>query len=291
MRESVIKWRNEETEENGRELWYWLRWWIRSSEIERRTENSPSVGEIGWREGNIWHPIPLVPQFPLAHPPQYEFSASRLRDGEWETIVGTQIEGFTRWSMDIVLGENIHLHTYVRSNRTNEIAELFVASALSLPKDLGVDVRSLRQVSRTGFDVYASLTILEDRASTVHYFAYPLRPNGSVLDPPGFWSLCPYPSRSERHLQADDAELCFHVGSILHYQSINDRILSVLQNLESHSFLPVPHITYASDPPFASITEVSHQRSPSPTIAMHPKKRFCDALLSAFSKKRKISHS
>lgn len=96
MRESVTRWNEETTEENARDLWLWLWWWSGSSEIERGTEHSPSVGEIGWRDENGWNPIPLVHRFPLALPLQYDISVSRWHDGEWETIVGTRIGEYTR---------------------------------------------------------------------------------------------------------------------------------------------------------------------------------------------------
>lgn len=96
MRESVTRWNEEKTEENARDLFDGLDWWSELGEIERGTENLPTVGEIGWIEGKVWHPIPLVHHFPLALPQEYSISASRVCDGEWETIVGTQIGGFTR---------------------------------------------------------------------------------------------------------------------------------------------------------------------------------------------------
>ncbi|KZT32815.1 hypothetical protein SISSUDRAFT_475537 [Sistotremastrum suecicum HHB10207 ss-3] len=143
MRESLTKWSQERTEENARDLWKWLGYLDDSSKTEQRTETSRSVGEIGWEEGNDWHPIPVVHQFPPAQPPEFFINASRLRDGEWDTVVGTRIEGFTRWSIDVFPGEETYLHTFVRSFSTSEIVEFFYGSALSLARDLGVDVCSL----------------------------------------------------------------------------------------------------------------------------------------------------
>ncbi|KZS87048.1 hypothetical protein SISNIDRAFT_491397 [Sistotremastrum niveocremeum HHB9708] len=289
MRESVTRWSEARTEENGRNLWAWLRWWSGSSEIERGTENSPTVGEIGWKDGNGWHPIPLVHQFPLAQPLQYNVAASRLRDGELETIVGTQIGEYTRWSIDVSPGEEIYLRMYIRSGHTKDIAAFFYGSALSLARDFEVDVRSLRQVSRAGFRIYTSLTISDEQFLTVYYFACPPTPDGSVPDSPGFWSLCPDPLCSDCRLHADAAQVGFHVKPFVEYVRINKQAVALLQDLESQGSLHVPDITYASDPPFASIAEVSEPRASTSVSAKPHKKRFGDALLSAFSKNRKTS--
>ncbi|KZT32481.1 hypothetical protein SISSUDRAFT_1055475 [Sistotremastrum suecicum HHB10207 ss-3] len=289
MRKSVRNWSEEKSEKNARDLWTCLRWWSGSIEIERGTKNSRSVGEIGWRDGNEWHPIPRVHRFSLAQPHEYDISASRLRDGEWETIVGTQIAEYTRWSIDVSPGEEIYLRTFVSSLRTEDIANFFYGSALSLAKDFGADVRSLRLVSQSGFDVNASLTIFNEPPSTVYYFAYPPKPDSSVPDPPGFWSRCPCPLCSDCRLHADAAQVGFRVEPIVQYESITKPMLAVLQDFESNGFLPIPKITYASDPPFASITEVTDQHASNSTIVKRAKKRFGDALLSAFSKKRKTS--
>lgn len=96
MRESVTKWTDDKREENARDLLDWLTWWSGSSVSERRTENSPSISEIGWIDGNVWHPIPLRHPFPIANSPQYYIAADRWREGEWETIAGTQIGPYSR---------------------------------------------------------------------------------------------------------------------------------------------------------------------------------------------------
>ncbi|KZS87047.1 hypothetical protein SISNIDRAFT_491396 [Sistotremastrum niveocremeum HHB9708] len=290
-RESLSRWNEEKTEESARDLFYWLWLWSRSSESERAMENSPTVGEIGWIDGNGWNPIPLVHQFPLANPSEYSFSASRWRDGEWETIVGTQIGGYTRWSIDVSPGEEIYLRTLVSSYHTKDIADFFRRSALSLAKDSGFDVRSLRLVSRTGLDVYASLVVFNKQTSPVYYFAYPRNPDGSVPEPPGFWSRCPYPLCSDCRLHADAAQVGFHVEPFVQYKRINNHAVALLQNLESHGFLPVPDITYASDPSFATISEVSDQQAPDSIITPRGKKRRAKDLFSIFSKRRKVSNS
>ncbi|KZS87046.1 hypothetical protein SISNIDRAFT_471277 [Sistotremastrum niveocremeum HHB9708] len=291
MRKSVTKWNEEKTAENARDLWDWLKWWSRSSETEPGIENSPTVGEIGWIDGNRWHPIPLDHLTPPAQPYGYAITADRWRDGEWETIVGTAWpnERHKRWSIDVSPGETIHLGTYVRSDRTTRIADFFYGSALSLAKDSGVDVRSLRLVSRTGFDVNATVTISDEQFSTVYYFAHPPYFEGSVPDPPGLWSRCPYNSYSYDRISADAGQVSFRLEPFVEYQMIDNPSIALLQDLDSHGFLPVPDITYASDPPFASITEVTDQHASNSTIVKRAKKRFGDALLSAFSKKRKTS--
>ncbi|KZS87054.1 hypothetical protein SISNIDRAFT_491403 [Sistotremastrum niveocremeum HHB9708] len=288
MRESATKWSEEKTRENARDLFYWLWWWWSgSSEFELGTENSPSIGEIGWIDGKVWHPICLVHHFPLAQPPQYGVAASRWRDGEWETIVGTQIAEYTRWPIDVSPGETVYLRTFVRWDRTNDITTFFYGSALSLARDFGVDVHSLCLVSRAGFNVDTSLTISNEPPSTVYYFAYPPNSDGSVPEPPGFWSRCPDPLCSDCHIQVDVAQVGVHVMLFVEYERINVRILSLLQDFESHNFLPVPDSTYASDSPFATISEVSEPHASNSAIAKRPKKRFGDALIAAFSKKRK----
>ncbi|KZS87044.1 hypothetical protein SISNIDRAFT_471274 [Sistotremastrum niveocremeum HHB9708] len=288
MRETVTRWNEEKTEENARHLFSWLTLWSGPNDFERETENLPTVGEIGWIDGKEWHPIPLVHHFPLADPQEYKMAASRLCDGEWETIVGTHIGGYTRWSIDVSLTEKVYLRTIVCSLRPNEIFDFFYGSALSLACNFGVDVGSLCLVSRTGFDVDVSLTISNEPSSTVYYFAHPPYSKGYMPDPPGFWSRCPYPLCSDCRLHADAAQVGFNVEPFVEYERITKPILSVLQDLESHGFLSIPDITYASNLPFASITEVS-EHATGPTISKRPKKRFGDALLSAFSKKRKTS--
>ncbi|KZS86580.1 hypothetical protein SISNIDRAFT_471671 [Sistotremastrum niveocremeum HHB9708] len=205
MREAVRNWGEERTKENGRDLFYWLWWWSGPSEKERGTENSRSVGDIEWEDGNGWHPIPLVHHFPLADSPEYDINASQWRDGEWETIAGTQIGEFTRWSIDVVPAETVYLRMYVLSVRTYEIFDFFYGSALSLARDFGVDVRSLRLVSRAGFIAYASLAVFNELSFTVYYFAYPPYSDGSMPDPPGFWSLCFHPHCSDCRLHVDAA--------------------------------------------------------------------------------------
>ncbi|KZT32477.1 hypothetical protein SISSUDRAFT_1055467 [Sistotremastrum suecicum HHB10207 ss-3] len=192
-----------------------------------------------------------------------------------------------RWSIDLSPGEKIYLRTYVRSYCAKDMGDFFLGSALSLAKDFGIAVHSLRLVSRAGFYINASLAVLEH--STVYYFAYPPNLDGSVPDPPGLWSLCPYPLCSKCHLHADVAQVCFHLEPLVDHERIIKPILAVLQDLESHGFVPVPDISYGSDPPFASITEVSEQQAPPSTVARRPKKRFGDVLLAAFSQKRKTS--
>lgn len=49
-----------------------------------------------------------------------------------------------RWSIDVSPGEKIYLRTSVRSDRTKDILDFFYGSALSLARDSGVDVRTLR---------------------------------------------------------------------------------------------------------------------------------------------------
>ncbi|KZS87039.1 hypothetical protein SISNIDRAFT_491389 [Sistotremastrum niveocremeum HHB9708] len=288
MRESATKWNEEETEENGRDLFGWLSWWCGSSEYERGTENSPSVGEIGWIDRNEWHPIPLVHHFPIAPPLQYNFAASRWRDGEWDTIVGTRIGEYTRWSIDISPGEEIYLDTFVRFYRPQDMANFFIRSALSLAKDFGVDVCSLRLVSCAGFNGCASLTISDEQFSTIYYFAYSPQSDGSVPDPPGFWSSCPDPLCSACRLETDAAPVVSHARLSSMKGSSSPSSLSF--EISSHTgFLTVPDITHVSDPPFASITELSDQHAPDSVISKPPKKRFGDALLSAFTKKKKTS--
>ncbi|KZS93984.1 hypothetical protein SISNIDRAFT_484947 [Sistotremastrum niveocremeum HHB9708] len=290
VREAVTKWNEEKTEENAHDLFDWLSWWSGSSEFTQRTENSPSVGEIGWREGNVWHPVPLVHQVPLSRLPEYDIAASQWRDGEWDMIAGTQIGGYSRWSTDISSGEEINIRTIVRSYRTNEILDFFYGSVLSLAKVVGVDVCSLQLVSQLVLVADASLATSDEQTSTVYYFAYPPNPNGSVSDPPGFWSFSPYPYFSDQHLQADAAEVRFHVEPFVHYQRANDRILPLLQDLDSHGFLPIPDITYTSESPFASIREVTSQQALESTIALCGKKRQGKNFFSIFSKKRKVSN-
>ncbi|KZS90979.1 hypothetical protein SISNIDRAFT_468211 [Sistotremastrum niveocremeum HHB9708] len=284
MREAVTRWSQEKTEENGRVLWNWLRWWSGSNESVQRT-SSPSVGDIGWIEGNVWHPISLVHQVPLAGPPRYSIAADRWHDGEWDAIQGTEIGGYTRWSIDVSSSEEeVNLRTFVRAYCTDDILDFFLGSARSLAKDFGIDVHPLRIVSSTGFRVDPSLAILDEQTSFVYYFAYRPNPDGSVRDPPGFWSLCPDPPFSDCHLQVDAAHVHFHIEAFIEYERINNRVLSLLPDLESHGFIPVSDITYAFDPPFASITELSDQHAPDLAISERPKKQFGDALLSVFRK-------
>ncbi|KZS92016.1 hypothetical protein SISNIDRAFT_467253 [Sistotremastrum niveocremeum HHB9708] len=293
MRESLSRWNGEKTEENAQNLWSWLWWWSGSNENEERTGISPSVGEIGWRDGNGWHPIPLVHRFSVAPPPKYDISASRWRDGERETIVGMQIAEYTRWSLDVSPGKKLYLSTYVRKYRTKDVADFAYGSALSLARDFGVDVGSLCQVSHSGSHILASLTISDEQFPTVYYFAYPPYSEGSVPDPPGFWSFSPDPRCTNQHLQVNPANIRFRIfsKSYTQYSRINDRVLHILQDLESLGFLPIPHITYASDPPFATISEVFDHQAPDPIIAPRSKQRHTKNPFSIFSKKRQVANS
>ncbi|KZT32825.1 hypothetical protein SISSUDRAFT_1066635 [Sistotremastrum suecicum HHB10207 ss-3] len=186
--------------------------------------------------------------------------------------------------------QEINIRTIVRSYRTNEILDFFYGSVLSLAKDFGVDVCSLQLVSQSVLVVDASLVTSNEHTSTVYYFAYPPNPNGSVPDPPGFWSFSPYPYCPDQHLQADAAEVRFHVEPFVHYQRANNRILPLLQDLDSHGFLPIPDITYTSESPFASVREVTIQQAPESPIAPRGKKRQRKSFFSIFSKKRKVSN-
>ncbi|KZS86579.1 hypothetical protein SISNIDRAFT_543895 [Sistotremastrum niveocremeum HHB9708] len=289
--EVARKWSEAKTWENTWNLWTWLRWWSGASEIERETENLPVVGEIGWIEGKVWHPIGLVHQFLVSDPQEYDITASRWRDGEWETTTATQMGKSMRWSMDVSPGENVYLRTYATSYRTTEITDFFLRSALTLARDCGVDVRLLRLVSRMGFRVDTSLMITEQPLSPVHYSAYPPGPDGSVPDPPGSWSHSPDPLCSDQCLQENAAQARVHISPFVEYERINNHVLSILQELDSHGFLLVPDITYASDLPFASITEVSDQEPVKATAEARPIKRLGKQLLSAFAKKRKTSYS
>ncbi|KZS87050.1 hypothetical protein SISNIDRAFT_538353 [Sistotremastrum niveocremeum HHB9708] len=209
MRESVINWSKKKTERNAQDVWNCLWWWSAACESQPRMVDSPTVGEIGWFDDYFWHSIPLVHQFQLSGPPKYSIAGSRWRDGERETIVGTWIEGFIRWSIDVSPGEEIDFRTGVRSYRTKNIFDFFLGSALSLARDSAIDVRSLRLVSGSDLDVVASLRIYDEQPSTVYYYTYPFHPDGSVPDPPGFWSFCPAPRCSDCILQSDDAEIRF----------------------------------------------------------------------------------
>ncbi|KZT32244.1 hypothetical protein SISSUDRAFT_566632 [Sistotremastrum suecicum HHB10207 ss-3] len=142
-RTSLTKWSEAKTVDNAHDLWQSLEMWSGLSERDEGKEDSPPAGEIGWGEGNKWIPIPLVHRFPIASPPEYSISAFRLREGQRERIVGTQIQEMTRWSIDASLEEPIHLRTYVVSYRTEEMSNFFRASALPLAREIGVDVRSL----------------------------------------------------------------------------------------------------------------------------------------------------
>lgn len=92
----LSKWIKEKSEENSKDLWRYLMKWNGTLEFEEQMMKLPSIGEIGWVEGNVWHPIPLSHRFPIACPPQYDLEALQWSDEERRTIRGTQIEGFTR---------------------------------------------------------------------------------------------------------------------------------------------------------------------------------------------------
>ncbi|KZS93970.1 hypothetical protein SISNIDRAFT_465556 [Sistotremastrum niveocremeum HHB9708] len=257
MRESVTNCNEEKTEKNARDLWTCLKQWSETSPREQRTETSLTVGEIGWIDGKVWHSISLRHQIPVAQPPQYLLTAARLRDGEWDTIVGTQVEEFTRWSIDVSSGEEVYLRSFVLSHGTRETTDFFYGCALSLARGSGVDVHSLRHVSQSGLVVDASLRTSNEQTSTIYYFAYPNSDGPAMVppDPPGFWSLSPDPLCHDFHFQADAAEVQFC--------ALNDRILPLLRDLGSYGFLPVSDSTDASNLPFASVTEVSEHATES----------------------------
>ncbi|KZT32247.1 hypothetical protein SISSUDRAFT_566762 [Sistotremastrum suecicum HHB10207 ss-3] len=173
--------------------------------------------------------------------------------------MGTRIGVYIRWSIDVSPGEKIRLSTSVRSKRTEQIFDFFLRSALSLAKDVQVDVCSLRQVARTGLRVRTSLT-LSINPSTVYYFAYSLNRNGSVPNPPGFWSFSPNPLCSDQQLQANTANVRFHMKPTVLYNRMNTHVLSLLQDIDSHGFVPIPDIIYASNPTFSAMSESSNSK-------------------------------
>ncbi|KZT33283.1 hypothetical protein SISSUDRAFT_424593 [Sistotremastrum suecicum HHB10207 ss-3] len=134
-----------------------------------------NVGDIGWDDEvlsdgysgsgrKVWNLIPLVHDFALHKPPSYDPSALRLlshshnphsdqkNDAEHEgegsqervRVEATSTGGFTRWKFDVQRGEEVYLKTRVRTDCTNEIYNFFLGSAISLARQYGVDVPSLR---------------------------------------------------------------------------------------------------------------------------------------------------
>ncbi|KZT32691.1 hypothetical protein SISSUDRAFT_1055218 [Sistotremastrum suecicum HHB10207 ss-3] len=90
-------------------------------------------------------------------------------------------------------------------------------------------------------------------------------------DPPGFWSSSPSPYRSDLHLQVDPANVRFYIGSSLHFERISSHAHPLLQDLDSLGFLPIPSITYAAGPAFASITKVTGQQASEVTFLKRAK--------------------
>ncbi|KZT32688.1 hypothetical protein SISSUDRAFT_1037562 [Sistotremastrum suecicum HHB10207 ss-3] len=132
-----------------------------------------------------------------------------------------------------------------------------------------------------GCNVNTSLTLL--KPATVYYFAYPPNPNGSVPDPPGFWSFSADPHCCDQHVCTDDAQAQFWLFPYVEYETINHHILPLFQDLDSHGFISAPAMTYASNAPFAPDSANTNLK--------RSKKGFGDALLSVFTKKRVPSHS
>lgn len=89
-------WRDEKTQESARALWNLNYWWGGVGHYDVAVEESLSAGDIGWIGGNVWHPIPLVHQIPVAASQEYQVIVHQFRDGEWKAIEQTQIDGFTR---------------------------------------------------------------------------------------------------------------------------------------------------------------------------------------------------
>ncbi|KZT36788.1 hypothetical protein SISSUDRAFT_924780 [Sistotremastrum suecicum HHB10207 ss-3] len=154
---SLERWKEDAKDENAQVLLDNLWLWSPSSLFEQPTNSIPLVGQIGWMEGQEWHIIPLSVPFEVANAPAYSAIADRLCGAEWDAVEGTQLDGFTRWSVRGFPGDKINLRTWVRSTCTAQIEKFFFASALPLAEEFGLKVSSLWFVSRAGFQIDASV--------------------------------------------------------------------------------------------------------------------------------------
>ncbi|KZT37139.1 hypothetical protein SISSUDRAFT_1048885 [Sistotremastrum suecicum HHB10207 ss-3] len=268
----MTKWSEENTEQNARHLCTVLWLWSACSRSDQETEGSPgpAVAYIGWVEEKVWHgnrdAIPILHPhqgIPAVYPPEYFLSAFRQCDDKRERIVGTQYRGYTRWRTDISPGQTIHLQMMSCSFCTDRMSDSFHASTSPLSRDFGVEVDSLRLVSRVTFSVLTSITLLEGCSTTVYYFAHPPKPDGSLPDPPGFWSYSPEPL-ADASLEAGSAEVNFsNVTSNVRYHKLDPAVHHLLQDFESQGFLLVSEINRAFGLPFCTTRPVPERQETS----------------------------
>ncbi|KZS88247.1 hypothetical protein SISNIDRAFT_470254 [Sistotremastrum niveocremeum HHB9708] len=270
-REAVRKWSEEKTEDNARVLWDYLKMWSDFSETGERTENSSSTGEIGYIEGDAWHPMPLVHEFPVADPLQYYISASQRHDGEWQAIVGTLVERFTRWSFNVCSGEEIHLRTFAESYHTKEVFRVLSSfRTVACPRPCG-------RRSFTPVRIQMSILLSRYLKTNPHPFITShIRPIQTGL----------YPTRPD----SGHCRLTHSVAIEIFNLATTKSSLTYFESLE---FLPIPDITYGSDLPFASISEAPDQQTTESTNVTTPnsKKQLGKKLLSVFAKKKKTTQS
>ncbi|KZT35224.1 hypothetical protein SISSUDRAFT_190311 [Sistotremastrum suecicum HHB10207 ss-3] len=248
-------WKTDKTSANARgvmdQMWLWSGEYPFSSSVH--TNGVVSAGDIGWMDGEIWRAIPL-----------------EHGDGEWEAIKGTQIAGYTRWTFEFRKGEEISLQTSLWSCWTDQIRDFFFRSGRLVAQRSAREVHELRAVTRSGVKNYATITVSgpEDDGtgefgehSEIYYFVHPVNADGSVVDPPGFWSFSSDPNPNDV-LGSSMIKTSSRSEPDAEYTKISKPFLALIEDLVSHGFLAVPVENDASN-----CKEASRASVPDPAAA------------------------
>ncbi|KZT36786.1 hypothetical protein SISSUDRAFT_924644 [Sistotremastrum suecicum HHB10207 ss-3] len=216
----------------------WL--WTGEHPFRRQFDGTVSVGEIGWKEGEIWCPAPLVCRFPVSRSGDYHIHGLRFRGGRWEPLEGTPIEGYLRYTFDRRPTEEVFAQLWTWTPWTDQVREVLSGSGLLIGPEVGLNAHVLRAVTHLSFAADASGTVPDGNTSCINYFRPP-HSDGSMPDSPGFWSFA-----SDPHDMADASVgtlglvKSFDLNSAVEFVRMSKPLLALLQDLNSHGFLPFP---------------------------------------------------
>lgn len=151
---------------------------------------------------------------------------------------------------------------------------------------------------------------MTDVPGHLHFFVYPPNDDGTVPNPPGFWSLSSDPF-ARPCIQLDSAEIsfdmwapCIHSASasktdlaasrrpFVHYENVPKPVYHIIRDLNSLGFLPVPEVKYCTFPTLSPPTIPEMFKKPTPDqghTEEKRKKKIGDTLISAFTKRGKTA--
>ncbi|KZS90389.1 hypothetical protein SISNIDRAFT_178940 [Sistotremastrum niveocremeum HHB9708] len=248
------KWKSEKTPSARRAL-LGVIWWRSVGErfgSETVEKEAIAIGDIGWFDGpdnTVWRRASVATEIPLSSFPSYHIIAQRLRADDCDFITGVQIGRFIRWSFDYLPGETVTIQTQLRRCTTPDFEAFFLRSASKIARQAGVDPRSLRLVSSLGVQTTASVTLATtvttyDFPRTIYYFATVPQSDSPPPDPPGFWSFSSEPAAPDDKDDAPSgiANQHFTQESYGIRFSINEMVLSLLEDIDLETGVPVPDL-------------------------------------------------